>query len=248
MLRAVAGPEVSPEMSPEVLRTQPDRRTRLTPQARQALRRLARPAARSGELSPSAYNLTISHARRFVWFRVAKVATRTLLGYFEDHGIGLDVNHAYDMRYPTALFGDYFKFGFVRHPLPRFVSTWQDKVVNANYFDLDDTLLARVRERPEAFAAWVADQQMTDADQHLALQCRLVDLSQVDFLGRLETFDADFEAVCRRLDLPVVPAAPRHRTATSQTASLLDSRDLQSAVAELYRLDYQVFGYDPSGS
>jgi len=221
MLRAVAGPEVSPEMSPEVLRTQPDRRTRLTPQARQALRRLARPAARSGELSPSAYNLTISHAHRFVWFRVAKVATRTLLGYFEDHGIGLDVNHAYDMRYPTALFGDYFKFGFVRHPLPRFVSTWQDKVVNANYFDLDDTLLARVRERPEAFAAWVADQQMTDAD---------------------------FEAVCRRLDLPVVPAAPRHRTATSQTASLLDSRDLQSAVAELYRLDYQVFGYDPSGS
>ncbi|MCB0895172.1 MAG: sulfotransferase family 2 domain-containing protein [Nocardioides sp.] len=236
-----------PEISAEVFRTEPERRTRLTAEARQALRQLARPGSRSGELSPSAYNLTISHAHRFMWFRVAKVATRTLLGYFEDHGVALDVDHAYRMRYPTALFADYFKFGFVRHPLPRFVSTWQDKVVNANYFDLDDDVLGRVRERPEAFAAWVADQDLTVADQHLALQTRLIDLTQVDFLGRLETFDADFALVCRRLGLPVAAAAPRHRTATARTPEMLGSAELQSAVADLYRLDYQVLGYDPAG-
>ena len=66
-----------------------------------------------------------------MWFRVAKVGTRTLLGYFEENDVALDVAHAYRMRYPTALFADYFKFGFVRHPLPRFVSTWQDKVANS---------------------------------------------------------------------------------------------------------------------
>lgn len=242
-LRRVAGPEISAD----VLRTEPGKRTRLTADAKQALRRLARPSARSGELSPRAYNLTISHRHRFVWFRVAKVATRTLLGYFEDHDVVLDVDHAYWTRYPTALFGDYFKFGFVRHPLPRFVSTWQDKVVNSNYFELDEPTLGRLRHHPEEFAAWVAGRDLTDTDQHLALQTRLIDLTQVDFLGRLETFDRDFEVVCRRLDLPVVPAAPRHRTATAQTASMLASEDLQAAVADLYRLDYQVLGYDPAG-
>lgn len=241
----VAGPEISAE----VLRTDPDNRARLTPEAKQALRQLARPAARSGELSPRSYNLTISHAHRFVWFRVAKVATRTLLGYFEDNGVVLDVDHAYRMRYPTALLADYFKFGFVRHPLPRFVSTWQDKVVNANYFGFDDDALARMREHVEEFAAWAAGHDLddlADADTHLALQTRLLDLSQVDFVGRLETFDADFAVVCDRLGLPTVPATPRHRTATTRTASLLDSAELQAAVAQMYRKDFQVLGYDPA--
>jgi hypothetical protein len=236
-----------PEISADVLRTQPDHRTRLTPEARQALRRLARPAERSGELSPLSYNLTISHEHRFVWFRVAKVATRTLLGWFEDHGVTLDVHHAYAIRYPTALLADYVKFGFVRHPLPRFVSTWQDKVVNANYFGIDEPTLARLRERPEEFAAWAARQDLLEGDQHLALQSRLVDLSQVDVLGRLESFDADFAAVCERIGLPAVPATARNRTATAQTPGMLASEELRAAVAELYRRDYQVLGYDPEG-
>ena len=232
-----------PEITADVLRTQPDHRTRLTPESQQALRRLARPAERSGQLSPLTYNLTISHAHRFVWFRVAKVATRTLLGYFDEHEVPLDVEHAYWMRYPTALLAGYVKFGFVRHPLPRFVSTWQDKVVNANYFGFDDAALARMREQPEAFAAWVGEQDLTEAAQHLALQSRLIDLSQVDFLGRLETFDADFAEVCRLIGLPAVPARPRHRTATSDTPRVLESEELRATVAELYRRDFQILGY-----
>jgi hypothetical protein len=238
-------PVPGPDFAADLLRTQPDKRTRLTEESRDALRQLSRPSARSGELSPAAYNLTISHAHRFIWFRVAKVGTRTLLGYFEEHGVPLDVDHAYRMRYPTALFADYVKFGFVRHPLPRFVSTWQDKVVNRNYFGFDDATHARMSENVEEFAGWAAEQDLTEADQHLALQSRLIDLSQIDFLGRLESFDADFAAVCERIGLPVVPATPRHRTATAQTPATLASAELQAAVAEMYRLDFQVFGYDP---
>lgn len=232
-----------PDFAADLLRTQPDRRSHLTEESRDALRRLSRPAERSGGLSPAGYNLTISHECRFIWFRVAKVATRTILGYFGDHGVALDVHHAYRMRYPTALFADYFKFGFVRHPLPRFVSTWQDKVVNRNYFGFDDATLSRMQARPEEFAGWVAAQDLAVADQHLALQTRLLDLTQIDFLGRLETFDADFAEVCGRLGLPGVAAEPRHRTATAQTPSMLASPELQAAVAEMYRLDFQVFGY-----
>ncbi len=232
-----------PDLTADVLRTQPGHRARLTPEAKLALRRLERPAGRSGDLSPLGYNLTISHERRFVWFRVAKVATRTLLGYLQEQEVALDVEHAYWMRYPTALFADYVKFGFVRHPLPRFVSAWQDKVVNANYFGFDDATLTRVRERPEAFAAWVGEQDLTDTDQHLALQSRLVDLTQVDFLGRLETFAEDFAELCGLIGLPAVLPQTQHRTATAETPRLLASEELRAAVAELYRRDFQVLGY-----
>jgi len=237
------------ELSADVFRTRPDNRNRLAKESRRALRRLSRPSGRSGELSPLAYNLTISHPHRFVWFRVAKVATRTILGYFAEREVPLDVHHAYRMRYPTALFEDYLKFAFVRHPLPRFVSAWRDKVVNNNYFGFDEPELARMRDRVEAFAGWASSHDLCDlrnGDAHLALQTRLVDLSQVDFLGRLETFDRDFAEVCDRLGLPAAPVTPRNRTATAQTPTTAVSGELRSAVSEMYYRDFQVFGYDPA--
>jgi hypothetical protein len=233
-------------ISADVFRTRPDNRYRLTPESRQALRQLSRPSARSGELSPLGYSLTISHQHRFMWFRVAKVASRSILGYFAEHDVPLDVNHAQNMRYPTALFGDYLKFAFVRHPLPRFVSAWQDKVVNNNYFGFDDDALARMRDHVEAFAEWTATQDLDDlraGDVHLALQTRMIDLTQIDVLGRLETFDRDFAAVCDRLGLPVAPVSPRNQTSAPATYS----DELRAAVSELYRRDFQVFGYDPAG-
>lgn len=237
-----------PAVTADLLRTRPDSRTRLTPESRRALRQLSRPSARSGELSPLGYNLTISHTRRFVWFRVAKVATRSIFGYFEDHEVPLEVDRAHDMRYPTALFDDYLKFAFVRHPLPRLVSAWQNKVVDANYFHFDDALLARVRGSVEAFAAWTATQPLDDlqeGDQHLTLQTRLIDLTQIDVLGRLETFDADFADICERLGLPAAPVTPLN-TAAAPPATYSD--ELRAAVAEIYRRDFQVLGYDPDGS
>ena len=63
------------------------------------------------------YNLTVSHSHRFVWYRVAKVATRTIRHHCETHGVSLDVDHAMRVRYPLASFADYFTFAFVRYPL-----------------------------------------------------------------------------------------------------------------------------------
>lgn len=226
----------------ELFRTLADQHLRLAPETRQVLRRLDRRSARSGRLSPLAYNLTISHRHRFVWFRVAKVGTRTILGHFAKHEVSLDVSHAMRVRYPTELFGDYFKFAFVRHPLHRFVSAWRDKVVNHNYFSFEAAELARM-QRIEAFAEWVAGHDLADlssTDQHIALQARLIDLTQIDYLGRLETFDEDLATICRHIGVPGSDVAVVHQSGSRHDTV---SDELRSTVMELYRRDFRVFGY-----
>lgn len=228
-----------------MFRTEPDRPTSLAPETRQALRRLARRSARSGQLSPLGYNLTISHQQRFMWFRVAKVGTRTVLGHFIQHEVPLDVHHAMRLRYPTAVFTDYFKFAFVRHPMDRFLSAWRNKVVDNNYFEFDEAT-HRQMQQVENFARWTAGHDLTDlstADHHLALQTRLIDLTQVDYLGRLESFDTDFAAVCERIGVPATRVEVRNRTEPRDGAVEHVSDELRSLVGEIYRHDFQVFGY-----
>lgn len=227
-----------------VLRSDPGSPGRLGEESRQALRRLSWISSRSGRLSPLAYYLTISHQHRFVWFRVAKAGTRTILGHLNEHAIPLDVARA-RIRYPTAAFDAYVKFAFVRHPVDRFLSAWQDKVVDANYFGFDDRTHAQMQSL-DAFVEWTAGQDLTDldqVDQHLALQTRLVDLSQVDHLGRLETFDRDFARVSEAIGLPVVPVTRRNQTGGRRPRRSGLPAGVQARVSEIYRRDFDVLGY-----
>lgn len=234
------------DFDPTVLRTTDEKRTQLTKEARAELRTLNRHSRQSGRVSPRRYNLTISHAHRFMWFRVAKVGTRSMLSHFERTGVELDVLHAMRIRYPVEAFSDYYKFAFVRHPLDRFVSAWRDKVVGFNYYGFEPDVLERM-QRLEAFAEWVAGQDLEDAatiDQHLVLQSRAIDLTQVDHLGRLESFAEDFAAVCRRLGLPE-PAAEDRRNQSTHPGRLEVTDEVREQIADLYRLDFQVLGYRP---
>ena len=235
------------QVDPTVFRTAADQRTRLSPEARSVLRGLNRRSRESGRISPRRYNLTISHAHRFVWFRVAKVATRSMLEHFERTGVELDVTHAMRIRYPVESFDDYYKFAFVRHPLDRFVSAWQNKVVSFNYFRFEPDVLARM-QRLEAFAEWTAGRDLSDVgtvDQHLVLQTRAVDLTQIDHLGRLESFADDFAVVCRRLGLPYLGTQERRNESTHPGRPEV-SDEVRERIAELYRLDFQVLGYRPT--
>lgn len=228
---------------PTLFRSASDHPLRLSDPARDELQRLKQRSRRSGRLSPRAYNLTISHEHRLVWFRVAKVGTRAILAHLERAGVTLDVGHAMQIRYPVVAFEDYYKFAFVRHPLDRLVSAWSDKVVAHNYFGFDPDVLARM-QRLEAFVEWVGTNDLTDlttCDQHLALQTRAIDLTQVDHLGRMESFTADFAVVCRRLGLP--EREVERRNATGGVPPTQVSDEVRERVAELYRLDFQVLGY-----
>lgn len=229
-------------ISAQSLRTRTDKPITLEPESRETLHTLRRRSVRSGLLSTRGYNLTISHRHRFLWFRVAKVGTRSLFEHFEGNGVVLDVRGAVDLRYPTALVEDYFAFAFVRHPVDRFVSAWRNKVVDANYFHFDADAHAAMQDL-SAFVSYAEALDLDEADRHLAPQSRLVDLTRVDFLGRLETFSQDVAEVCERLG--IAPTPPRNNsTGAGGSAPMLDP-GVRRRIADLYRRDLQIFGYRP---
>lgn len=198
----------------------------------------------AARLSPLGYHLTVSHAHRFLWFRVAKVGTRTILGHLDQHAT-LDVRHGTDLRYPREALSGYLAFAFVRHPVDRFVSAWRDKVVDTNHFGFDDATLQRM-QRIEEFVAWVGDQDLDDiaTDRHLNLQVRLVDTTRVDRLGRLESFADDFAGICRAIGLPATPPETRNRSQGRGFAAPDLAPPTRRRIEDLYRRDLEVFGYE----
>ncbi len=217
----------------------------LTRRSAALLTRLHEHQEASGALSPLTYNITVSHAHRFMWFRNAKVGTRTILGFLDEQQVDERLLVLSRTQYPTAAFVDYFKFGFVRHPLDRFISAWQDKVHQQNHFRFAPAEWERMKTI-EHFAAWVAEQDLRDlatTDRHILLQSRLLDLSQVDYLGRMETFGTDFSTVCSAIGLHWSEPARQNQSRSQGVSRDNASRELQSIVEEKYRRDYQVFGY-----
>lgn len=196
---------------------------------------------------PSArqYNLTISHEKKFVWFRVAKVGTRTILNHFKANSVHLDAEHPYEVRYSPALYGDYFKFGFVRNPWARLVSCWLNKVVASK-----TRLLSGVSEvehenlrKFENFVDYVATFDLTTCDIHLRSQWALIDLGNVDYVGRMETFAADFQCICGTLGIPCEKIVPKNVTQKSFYHDYYTDAT-RDKVREIYRKDIQILGYE----
>lgn len=207
-----------------------------------AQRLYARAAASTLLPSATRYNLTVSHSHQFVWFRVAKVATRSILAHFANHGVTLDVEHAMSVHYRVNHLRGYFKFAFVRNPFDRVVSCWHSKVIESNYFRLDDETHRRLADFPE-FVAFLCSLDLQVGDPHLRLQSRLIDLNAVDFLGRHERFAEDFAEVCRTLSIPA-DGVPRINTSEKRNGfETYYDAGLAKRVATAYRRDFQIFGY-----
>jgi len=192
--------------------------------------------------SSHCYNLTISHERKFVWFRVAKVGTRTIFDHMKDNGVHLDLEHPYRVYYAPRLYGDYFKFAFVRNPWDRLVSCWHDKVLKINHFKFDDANLARMKEFGH-FVDYVSRLDIENCDIHLRPQCSLIDLEHIDYLGRLETFTDDLYFVFQQLDIPSAELSHKNKSFRQKDYKAYYTDELRESVYQIYRKDIQIFGY-----
>lgn len=215
--------------------------SKLGPLARQSQRVLKRVTA----LPPR--NLTIGRNPEFVWYRVAKVGTRSIVTALHEHDVDFIADHPFQVRVPSSLTRDFFAFAFVRDPRARLVSCWRDKILDVHKtrvagglpLGLSTEERAKLRDFGD-FVHYVVQQDPATCDRHFRPQTQLMDVDHVDFVGRLENFENDFRAVFQQLG---IPADAPHANRSSLIRDDPYTPSLLAQVEEFYTPDLEAFSY-----
>ena len=206
--------------------------------------------------------MIISHQHRFIFFAVPRTATHALrqalrpcLGaddweqqaLFGKQSIPVPgiaaIGHGHvsfqqlRARLPAQTLSGYFKFGFVRNPFDRFVSTCfflnrRNPGFSGHEAGFMRQAIATPRFRRRILAL---PQYRLLADERGTLM--------MDYVGRFETLQESFAEICRHIG--IAPAALAHRNESAHRPySCYYDAPLQQAVADCYRKDFELFGYD----
>lgn len=85
---------------------------------------------------------------------------------------------------------------------------------------------------------------LNHTDGHIKLQSALIDLNNVDYIGRFESFESDLHTVCTRIGLPNLNI-PKKNKSDREFSSYRSYYNAHTAalVAKLYEKDIRMFGY-----
>jgi hypothetical protein len=145
---------------------------------------------------------------------------------------------------PRELFDKLFKFTFVRNPWDLQVSSWhhlkreRPKLVE-HVADFKEFILWKLDPgRPYQYHVDTSIELQTDYLKDLDGKIL------VDFIGKYENLEADYEEACRRIGIKP-PPLPHKRRALDRTdfRSYYDDETLR-LVSEHFQPDIEAFGYD----
>ena len=186
------------------------------------------------------YFLCYNYKYKALWFRVAKVGSRTIDSYFRRNTPDDQYIYSSPTAYNPNDFAGYFKFAFVRDPLKRFLSAWKNKVLESNYFQFSAQEHQKMQNL-DNFIEWVSGFDLRHCDEHLRLQVSLIDINNVDFLGRMNNFESDLRKVCNIIGMPIEEVVKKNQT-QKQDVELTNNQIYK--IKNLYSIDYQVFFYN----
>jgi hypothetical protein len=153
---------------------------------------------------------------------------------------------AYEML-PRELYNELFKFAFVRNP-------WDLQVSSYHHIRRERPRLLTGIDTFESFLRWKleADRKYDYIiDTSIELQSDYVlDLHGniiVDYIGRYERLEDDFQEACNRIGIRP-PGLPRRRQAKDRTAyQEYYTDDTAALIGEYFKRDIEMFGYTFDG-
>jgi len=199
------------------------------------------------------YYILENETYKFLWFVVPKCGSRSIRNHFKNLGEKLSVEKFRQFNESNSL--NHFKFTFVRNPWDRLVSTWRDKI----NFEGRDLKYVNGYYKPYIncefgeFIKLVRDDKIKATyegnvvERHVQQQIKLIPIDKVDFIGRIEKFQVDFDNICDRLHIP------RQKLPRKNTSAWRDGNkhyteyyddETRQIVAEKFARDIEHFGYE----
>ncbi len=188
----------------------------------------------------------ISDPHKFIFIHINKTGGTSIEKVFVPEADQKDVRykHAsaayYRRRFPIK-FWRYFKFAFVRNPWDWLVSRYHWSRDRQHLFDYSfEEMLARMAKGSPLAEdeAWLENAALLPQVERLSVGGKV----RVDFVGRYENLQHDFDTVCARL--AIEPRTLPHTFKTDH-GSYVDYYDDASRkiVERLYAADIAAFGY-----
>lgn len=205
--------------------------------------------------------MIVSHLHRYLFVAMPKTGTHSVRQALREHlgpddieQVGLFVNKRFpfdeiarighghlSVRQVRPFLGDavcddYFKFTFVRNPFDRFVSYCAFMTRQQGAFDRD----------PQGTMRHILFELRPMDHVHFQPQYTLLTNDagelEMDFIGRVERMQDDYDAICARIGIPSRPLDKVNGSRRGDYRQYYD-RALMDGVAELYRGDLERFGY-----
>ena len=128
------------------------------------------------------------------------------------------------------IFESYFKFAFVRNPWELEVSLfkWFKRVLPAYNMTLTNHLRSRSRTNKLGFDIWICDKNGNNL---------------VDFIGRFENLQKDFNIICDKIGIPQRELPHKNKGNHKHYTEYYDD-EAREIVAEKYAKDIEYFGYE----
>lgn len=188
-------------------------------------------------VSKRRYFMSYDYKHKVLWFRNYKVASRTINEMLQTDSKKGQYIYASQAAYISSMFKNYFKFAFVRRPEERLISCWQNKVLDQNYFNFSSSEHSHYKEL-DNFLSFVETLNVDICDEHLRSQNSLIDLNNLDFLGRFENFNEDLRLLIEKIGVKnyTIP----HLNA-SKKKNLVLTQTQKERIYKIYEKDYRIF-------
>ena len=210
--------------------------------------------------------MPLSTSKKFIYFVIPKCGSvtvrssldqhtdiRLLPDFFSEH---FTISHFLDSKY-APLMETYFKFTFVRNPYDKIYSGFmQDKFASENYPRWMEAKKYIFNEIGDDFNQYI---QKHVSNNDIINDWRWVCYTpmhafshyngrfQLDWFGRTENLENDLLFLSNKLDLGIQSIESKNvRTPLSKGLKYLDKYERKTIelVNELYKFDFEFFGYD----
>ena len=137
---------------------------------------------------------------------------------------------------------DYFKFTFVRNPWDRFLSAYS--YLKAGGMNDQDLLLKQKIERYNSFKQFVLEAPFLNYlhFQPMFNHIQIDDKDQMNFIGRVENYQEDFNTICDKIGIPRQELLHKNKSKHKHYTEYYDD-ETREIVAEKYKKDIEYFGY-----